>query len=504
MPVDPRLQELIDRWEDLQEQGQEVSAQELCSEHPELLDELKRQIKALKAMSWLLESDPPTDGSGDPKGASASLPPTLGRYRLGELVGAGGFGQVWKGYDPELRRVVAIKVPQVDRLSPERAGTFVEEARKVARLRHPGIVPVHDVGKDGDHLFIVSDFIEGGNLADRLKAGLPTWQETARLIADVAEILDYAHGQGFIHRDIKPANILLDQTGKPYLTDFGIAATKEELHAARGQSIGTLAYMSPEQVLGQPVDARADIYALGVVLFEMLMGQRPFSGRDSRDLREQILSATPTFAEAKRRAIPAELEQVCARCLQREPGQRYAAAAELAAALRDVLTKSGQQRRHRADYVVGLLSLFGVIVLGLAGYWMMARSGRTSPPAIAAKDAQQLMVHAGSLFELNKFQEAVAAYTEVIRQAPEQPEAYHRRGACYYNLGELDKALADFNRALELAPNNAEAYKHRALVLLRQGQYDKGLADAEEGLRLDPAHAASYSSVMAMGYFARA
>jgi tetratricopeptide (TPR) repeat protein len=123
---------------------------------------------------------------------------------------------------------------------------------------------------------------------------------------------------------------------------------------------------------------------------------------------------------------------------------------------------------------------------------------------VRSKDTQQLMVQAGSLFDLHEFQEAVAVYTDIIQEDPQHAEAYHRRGACHYNMGDLDKALADFNRAIALAPQNAETYKHRALVFLRQKQYEKGLADAKEGLRLDPADPKSYTSVMAMAYSARA
>ena len=285
----PQLQELIDRWENLQEQGKDVSAQELCREHPELLEELKRRIKALKAMAWLTDSDTPDD-DGQQEADHAPLPPTLGRYRLDERVGMGGFGQVWKGYDPELQRRRGSQGAAPDRLSPQQAEIFVEEARKVARLRHPGIVPVHDVGRDGKYCFIVSDFIEGGNLADRLKNGPCDWRESARLMADVADILDYAHQQGFVHRDIKPANILLDQDGQPYLTDFGIATTKAEIDHV--PSIGTLAYMSPEQLSQSQFDVRSDIYSLGVVLYEMLTGARPFSAKTPRGLRKHPFVVT--------------------------------------------------------------------------------------------------------------------------------------------------------------------------------------------------------------------
>lgn len=189
--------------------------------------------------------------------AQLPVPEVLGRYRLLEPIGAGGFGQVWKGFDPELKRRVAIKIPRPDRASSLAAGErFLEEARKVAQLRHPGIVPVHDVGQQDDWCYIVSDLIAGENLAERIKRGTVPWAEAVRIVAAVADLLHFAHEHGFIHGD-----------GSVFLADFGIAATEQQLQEEFGTS-GTLAYMSPEQVQGntRDLDRRTDVFSLGVVL----------------------------------------------------------------------------------------------------------------------------------------------------------------------------------------------------------------------------------------------
>ncbi len=176
-----------------------------------------------------------------------------------------GFGRVYRGFDTWLERPVALEVPRSDRPVPLSEVDLCRiEARKVARLRHPNIVPVHDVGRDEGTCFIVSEWIEGVNPADRLRDDPPTHQESARIVAQVADALHHAHRAGFVHRDIKPANIVLDRQGQAYLTDFGIAVLEEEFlpHASIA---GTLPYMAPEQfneALG-PVDHRADLYALG-------------------------------------------------------------------------------------------------------------------------------------------------------------------------------------------------------------------------------------------------
>ena len=175
------------------------------------------------------------------------------------------------------------------------------EARKVARLRHPNIVPVHDVGREGSNCFIVGEWIEGTNLAVRIRDDRPDHRESARIVAEVADALAHAHAAGFVHRDIKPANILIDPQGRAYLTDFGIAVVEEDL-LRDVTAAGTLPYMAPEQ-LGEglgPVDHRADLYSLGVVLYELLTGRRPFRATSPMELREQILEGRARSAPVGR------------------------------------------------------------------------------------------------------------------------------------------------------------------------------------------------------------
>jgi serine/threonine protein kinase len=268
------------------------------------------------------------------------LPRTLAdRYRLDTLIGVGGFGRVYKGFDTWLDRPVAVKVPKVDRpVGIEEVDQCRLEAKKVARLRHPNIVPVHDVGKDGGRCFIVSEWIEGENLADRIKDERLPQRQAVRVVAEVADALGHAHAHGYVHRDIKPANILLDGSGHAYLTDFGIAVVEEELLKDVGAA-GTLPYMAPEQLddrLGR-ADHRADIYALGVVLFELLTGRRPFHAASPLDLREQILAGDVPPPRSIEPGVPEALERSCVRCLARSPDDRYQEADSLAGDLRTFL-----------------------------------------------------------------------------------------------------------------------------------------------------------------------
>lgn len=272
------------------------------------------------------------------KEAGSGLPAKLGRYRVLARLDRGGFGVVYRGLDEELQRSVAIKVPHRTFTIGSDDGYRVE-ARILARLDHPNIVPVFDVEhlEDG-RLLIVSKFIDGKNFAQLLREGLIEISATVRLIATLADALHYAHLQGLVHRDIKPANILLDRSGRPYLTDFGLAL-REEDYGKGPQGVGTLQYMSPEQARneGHRVDGRSDIFSLGVVLYEALTGRRPFQADSQSELREQIVALDPRPPRQIRDTIPKEIERICLKALSKVASERYLTARDFAEDLRSFL-----------------------------------------------------------------------------------------------------------------------------------------------------------------------
>jgi tRNA A-37 threonylcarbamoyl transferase component Bud32 len=275
--------------------------------------------------------------------------PRVGRYELGELLGTGAFGSVWRGRDAELAREVAVKLPRGGGLAdPAEEERFLREARAAAQLHHPGIVEVYDVGRDDETPYIVSELVRGVTLARRLREGRLSFRESAALIAQVADALDYAHRQGVVHRDLKPANILLEMGNEktedhslpipitPKITDFGLALrdAAEVTMTLDGQVLGTPAYMSPEQIRNpHAVDGRSDVYSLGVILYQLLTGELPFRGV-ARMLLVQVVSDEPRPPRRLNDAIPRDLETVCLKCLVKEPGRRYRTAAALAADLR--------------------------------------------------------------------------------------------------------------------------------------------------------------------------
>jgi serine/threonine protein kinase/tetratricopeptide (TPR) repeat protein len=272
---------------------------------------------------------------------SKIAPTVFGRYEVRRSLGTGGYGDVYLGHDGQLDRPVAIKVLRTKRDHKQTEDNVsLQEARKLARLRHPGIVTVHDVGVQGDQIYIVSDYLDGVDLGHWLRGYRPTWPEAVQITASVADALAHAHTRLIVHRDIKPANIIITSEHTPVLVDFGIALGEDEVTGGvKGKISGTPNYMSPEQAEGAAhrIDGRTDVYSLGVVLYEMLTGRLPFKANSLKELLRQVIEDEP---QPPRQLVPQlspDLERICLKALSKKQQDRYTTAGDFAEDLRRVL-----------------------------------------------------------------------------------------------------------------------------------------------------------------------
>lgn len=349
MTRNPRVLELLEQLLDSQK-----SPEEVCRDCPELLPEVLYRWHEFQRIDGQVRSLLPGLGtlpspSAAPTEKLVEPPAAFGRYRVQHPIGSGGFGTVYLGHDTQLDRLVAIKVLRSDRGTGHRNNDeALREARRLAQLRHPGIVMVHDIGIEAGQYYVVSDYLEGPALNVLLRTQRLGWEAATTIAAAVADALGHAHAQRIVHRDVKPSNILLTADGAPVLVDFGLALDETEAGgSAKGIIAGTPWYMSPEQATGMAyrVDGRTDIYSLGVVLYEMLTGRVPFHATQTPELLRQVRDDEPQPPRQLVAEIPAEIERVCLKALAKRQQDRYFTAADFAADLRRELPAAASPPR---------------------------------------------------------------------------------------------------------------------------------------------------------------
>lgn len=354
----------------------------------------------------------------------------FGPYQVVAPLGEGGMAAVYKGYQPGIDRYVALKVlPRQLARDPQFIKRFEQEAKVLAKLQHPHILPIHDYGQVDAYTYIVMPFIESGDLTDILQARRLALSEIGRIIGQVGDALDYAHTQGVIHRDVKPSNILVDQRVNCLLTDFGIAKMVEGTSnnlTATGGIIGTPTYMSPEQGAGKPLDGRSDIYALGVILYQMITGRVPFRAETPMAVMIKHMNDPLLPPREFNETLPEAIERVILKSLAKQPEDRYATAGEMVKALQTAVTANpietpvvplkthlstagranGQPApaatpatatRKQADgtgsglwlALAGVLLVLFLGILGVGGWWWLQTTGAPPPSPPPTQQAEE-------------------------------------------------------------------------------------------------------------------
>src|SRR5438067_1669291 len=285
---------------------------------------------------------------------------TLGRYNIERTLGKGAMGVVYEGIDPRLGRRVAIKTILKSHLDEDTAKDysmrFVREAQAVARLNHPNIVQVYDFGEEGDIAYLVMEFIKGKELKTFFDAAERfDLKEAVRIMAELCEALDFAHNAGIIHRDIKPANVMIDAQARTKLTDFRVARVQDSDKTSvertqAGTMVGTPAYMSPEQITGGNIDKRTDVFSAGIILYQFLTGEKPFTGSGAWTIAKKIIQEEPPLPSSLNNAITPVFDAVVNKALAKNPDQRYQSARDLAVALRRAL--EGKSEEDDSDKTV--------------------------------------------------------------------------------------------------------------------------------------------------------
>jgi serine/threonine protein kinase len=324
--------DLLVEWEDQHAQGRNLSPEDLAPDDTVLQAELRQRINRRKQLRGIF--DTPTLGQVEAPTSAPVLPDVAG-YEIMEVIGHGGMGVVYKARQIGLNRLVALKMVLAGAsASPQDLARFRTEAEAVAQLAHPSIVQIYEIGEQNGCPYLALEYISGGSLAQQLDGTPVPAKQAAELVMALAHAVHHAHQRGIVHRDLKPANVLLLADGTPKIADFGLAkrADSDYAHTQSGAILGSPSYMAPEQASGSihKIGPATDVYALGVILYELLTGRPPFKGASLMETIEQVREHDPAPPRSLQPKIPRELEIICLKCLEKQPQRRYSSASALA------------------------------------------------------------------------------------------------------------------------------------------------------------------------------
>jgi len=575
--IDELLQSCLERFED---EGA-AAVEEICSTYPELADTLRRRLQRLEGMGLLGGGD--DSGLERVLGAPSGLPERLGGFRLKRLLGGGGMGVVYLAEQERLGREVALKVVRPEQLYfPGTRERFKREVETIARLRHPGIVPVHTVGEDEELPYFAMEWVRGATLAqvlDEFEGRDPStlsgqdfgdavrrladdedehesaswvghvftgsWEESClRIVRQVADALDYVHRQGIHHRDIKPSNVMITTAGRSMLLDFGLASAEGMSRLTQtGSQLGSVPYMSPEQCRGetQNVDARADIYALGVTLYELLTLRLPFEADTRDEMVRRIVSGRPDEPSSRNRSITWETETVCLSAMELDPRRRYATASDLSHDLGNALERRPIEARRAGAFrrlslwfqrhpTLGVAMVLGGLLLvgGPLGYALMERDARSrveekrviaeanfedaveAVESLLARVAESKLRHVPQVEEIRRalLEDAVRFYERFAERKSDDPDV--RFGKARMKLksadirrelgengpaeesflvavSELEAVADDYSDRAEVTRQLAYAWRNIGVIQLTTARRDDAVASTERAAEMQRA-----------------
>ncbi|MCK4236326.1 MAG: protein kinase, partial [Candidatus Krumholzibacteria bacterium] len=427
----------------------------------------------------------------------------LAGYEILGKLGEGGMGVVYRARDTTLDRLLAIKVIPPERLGPQGKGRFLREARICSRINHPNIVTVYTAGEEDGYPFMAMELLEGQTLREIIDEGPVPWEKALRWIVDILDALERFHREGIVHRDLKPENIMVTPDGVVKLMDFGIAhiPTSETL-TMEGTTVGTVFYMSPEQVLGKKADVRSDIFSIGAVLYQMLTGAYPFEGEHPMATMYSITNESPEPTENFVQNLPEGLATILDHALEKDPHERFPDAGSMKNALLDLLqveelartqvSKADRRRTYILRIVLLTALLLAVAIIIIAQ--LFQGRGVEGNRALAKHHNQLAQNHERA----GKIKEAELEYRNAIIADPEWEVPWNNLGMLAIGKGDLPEADSLLNRAISIKPDYAAVLYNLGTVRWDRNDFESAVRLFGAALKADPSFILAYNNLGAL------